>query len=125
LLFFWSKPFGPLNLSLFQIAAKVSELGVDDILPVEVDGIAMILYRNGDSVRSCERYCPHQRADLSEGMVSRGHLICASHGWSFDADNGVHEKSKQTCVTMYEVRIVGENILVKADPIRNAEAPHT
>jgi nitrite reductase/ring-hydroxylating ferredoxin subunit len=96
----------------------------DDIVPVTVDGVELVLYRSGDAVRACQRYCPHQRADLSEGLVSRGFLICSAHGWRFDADTGVHEISPQTCLATYAVQIQGDEIHVDPTPIRNGDMPH-
>lgn len=109
---------------MFYLAATLSELGEDDILAIEVEGVEMILYRNGSSIRACQRYCPHQRADLSEGLVSRGYLICSAHGWRFDADSGVHEISAATCLATYQVRIHGQDILIDPVPARNGVVPH-
>ena len=109
--------------TMYQHAAKLSELGEDDILPVDLGDTSIVLYRSGSSVRACQRYCPHQHSDLSEGLVSRGFLICSAHGWRFDADTGVHEISKQTCLATYQVKVEGEDILVDTTPIRHGDAP--
>ena len=108
---------------MFQRAAQLSDLVDDDILAVEVAGVEMVIYRHGDSIRACQRYCPHQRADLTEGLVSRGLLICSAHGWQFDADTGVHEKSPETCLATYQVQVEGEAILINPTPIRNGAVP--
>lgn len=109
---------------MFKHAATLSQLSEDDILPVEVEGVELVVYRDGDSIRACQRYCPHQRADLSEGLVSRGFLICAAHGWRFDAETGVHEISPQTCLATYAVQVTGEEVLVDLTPIRKGAIPH-
>lgn len=104
---------------MFKRVAELSQLEDDEILPVEVDGIEMIVYRNGESIRACQRHCVHQGADLSEGLVSSGFLICAQHAWRFDADSGVHERSPATCLATYEVQVDGTDILINPTPIRN------
>jgi nitrite reductase/ring-hydroxylating ferredoxin subunit len=109
---------------MFQRATSLSELSKGQILPLELDGQAIIVYRHGEQVRACQRYCPHQHADLSEGLVSRGFLICAAHGWHFDAETGVHEMSEQTCLATYAVQVVGDEVQVDPTPIRNGAAPH-
>ncbi len=111
-------------MSMFKPAAKLSDLEGGEIVPVEIDGVHMVLYDSGTGVRACQRYCLHQGSDLSEGLVSRGSLICAAHGWRFDADTGVHDKSAQTCLATYETRLEGEQILVNPTPIRRGEPPH-
>ncbi len=109
---------------MFKAAAKLSELNDEDIWPVEVDGLEMVLYRSGDALRACQRYCPHQHADLSEGLVSSGYLICSAHGWRFDAETGVHEISAQTCLATYAVQVSGDEIQIDPTPVRRGEAPH-
>lgn len=109
---------------MFKRAANLSEVDDDEIVPVQVDGLELVLFRDGDAIRACQRYCPHQRADLSEGLVSRGLLICSAHGWSFDAETGVHEISEQVCLATYAVKVQGDEILVDPTPIRNGAIPH-
>ena len=109
---------------MYKEVAKLSDLEGGEVFPVDVDGVAMVLYQSGTGVRACQRYCPHQGSDLSEGLVSRGSLICAAHGWRFDADTGVHETSAATCLATYATRVLGDLILVDPTPIRNGEAPH-
>lgn len=109
---------------MFQFAAKLSDLDATDILSLEVNGVPMVLYRSGDSLRACQRYCPHQNADLSEGIISNGFLVCSGHGWRFHADTGVHELSPQTCLATYKVEVEGDNILINPMPKHNMAVPH-
>ena len=109
---------------MFMRAANVSEVENDEIVPARVDGIELVLFRDGDAIRACQRYCPHQHADLSEGLVSRGFLICSAHGWSFDTETGVHEISDQTCLATYAVEVQGDEIYVDPTPIRKGAIPH-
>jgi 3-phenylpropionate/trans-cinnamate dioxygenase ferredoxin component len=37
---------------------------------------------------ACERACPHEQADLSQGRLSNGRLLCPRHAASFDLDDG-------------------------------------
>lgn len=109
---------------MYKEVAKVSDLEGGEILPIEVDGVAMVLYQSETGVRACQRYCLHQGSDLSEGLVSRGALICAAHGWRFNADTGVHEKSPETCLATYATQVEGDRVLVDPTPIRRGAVPH-
>jgi nitrite reductase/ring-hydroxylating ferredoxin subunit len=102
----------------FETVAQVSALAAGDIVPARVSGRDIILYRVGGAIRATERYCLHQHADLADGIVSRGFLICSAHGWRFDATTGVHELSPETCLATYAVRVVGDEIQVDPTPIR-------
>jgi nitrite reductase/ring-hydroxylating ferredoxin subunit len=110
----------------FHTVARTSELGTHDILPVKVGAVEMILYRVEGEVFAAQRRCLHQGADLAEGIVSRGFLVCASHGWRFGARTGIHEVSPETCLATYAVRVVDDEIQVDPTPIRRgAVAPGT
>ena len=109
---------------MFKRAAYLSDLSEDEILPAEVDGVELVIYRDGEAIRACQRYCPHQRGDLSEGLVSRGYLICSAHGWRFNAQTGVHEISPQVCLATFAVQVAGDEIQIDSTPIRRGELPH-
>ncbi len=54
---------------------------------VSLLGEAVVLWRDGARVaRAWADQCPHRGARLSLGSVVAGQLVCAYHGWRFDAD---------------------------------------
>jgi len=107
-------------LTQYHFAAKVSDLGAGEIVPVTVAGTEMILYRVADRFFAAQRRCLHQGADLAEGLLLRGAIVCARHGWRFDAETGVHEMSPENCLVTYRVTVDGDQVLVDPTPIRNA-----
>ena len=106
----------------FVRVAKVTDVGPGTIVAVSVEGAEMILYRWRDRFFAAQRRCLHQGADLVNGIVSRGSIICPQHGWRFDAETGVHEMSPLNCLVTYAVSVQGEDILIDPTPIRRAEA---
>jgi UDP-MurNAc hydroxylase len=53
------------------------EPGDEDVEWITLDGYVI------------ERYCPHQRSDLSKlAAICDGVLTCAVHGWQYDAESG-------------------------------------
>jgi nitrite reductase/ring-hydroxylating ferredoxin subunit len=107
----------------FHTVARVGELRAGDTVAVEVEGRAIVLFRDGDQYRAAQRWCPHQRGDLADGLVSRGHLICPDHGWRFHAVTGALDASPDTCLATYAVRVVGDAIQIDPTPRRNAAGP--
>jgi nitrite reductase (NADH) small subunit len=107
----------------YHVVAKVSELAGADFVPVSVEGVEMILYRFGGRICAAQRRCLHQGADLAEGLILRGAIVCPNHGWRFDAETGVHEMSEYSCLAVYRVRVEGDQVLVDPTPIRNAAVP--
>ena len=56
-------------------------------MPFTLDGQALALWvtPEGHPVAHEDR-CAHQGVELSDGICSRGTLICPAHGWTFDPD---------------------------------------
>jgi methylamine---glutamate N-methyltransferase subunit C len=86
-------------------ATYISNLAEGDLLGVEVEGVSLVLVRQGDRVRAYQRRCLHQGADLADGIVSRGHLVCALHGWRFRLEDGALDMQPDSCLRMYPVRV--------------------
>ena len=95
--------------------AKVGELKSGDVIGVEAEGVQMIVGLDGDRYFAMQRQCVHRGGDLSDGIVARGHVVCANHGWRFSTATGRHDQASDVCLVVYGVRINGENIEV--DPI--------
>jgi nitrite reductase/ring-hydroxylating ferredoxin subunit/uncharacterized membrane protein len=55
---------------------------------VEVDGIGVVLHREGDHILAVGEYCPHLGAPMSDGWVDRGRVVCPWHGSRFECGTG-------------------------------------
>ncbi|RRR47950.1 DUF2231 domain-containing protein [Mycolicibacter terrae] len=56
---------------------------------VDVDGVGVVLCRDGDNVSAFAARCPHLAAPMEDGWVDRGRLVCPWHGSQFDLHTGV------------------------------------
>lgn len=74
----------------FRRVAALSELRDDEILPVHVEGVDLILVRHAGGVAAYLDACPHEGAQLSFGDREGDVIICAKHLWEFDARSGEH-----------------------------------
>ena len=63
---------------------------VDAVIDGERESI--LLYRDGENISAWLNVCPHagRRLDYAPGrfLIDRGLLVCASHGASFELDQG-------------------------------------
>jgi|SRR5579883_738817 nitrite reductase (NADH) small subunit len=57
--------------------------------------------------------CPHRGGPLGQGMIENGKIVCPWHAWAFDLKTGQAEHTLHTKVPVYEVKIEGDNVLVK------------
>ena len=100
----------------WRVVARVGDIRPNDVIAVTLDGVEIVVGRDGDRYFAAQRRCVHQGGDLADGIVSRGHLICPQHAWRFSIATGCHPEASQYCLAMYAVRVVGDQIEV--DPSR-------
>ncbi|KLO27882.1 (2Fe-2S)-binding protein [Mycolicibacter heraklionensis] len=55
---------------------------------VEVDGVGVVLCRDGDNVSAFAGLCPHLAAPMEDGWLDRGRVVCPWHGSQFDVQTG-------------------------------------
>jgi nitrite reductase/ring-hydroxylating ferredoxin subunit len=97
----------------WHAVAAVGQLAPGDVIPITVAGIEMVLGRDGDRYFASQRRCLHRGGDLADGIIARGHLVCAMHGWRFSTEDGRHD-SGEFCLVTYPVRVNGQAIEVAA-----------
>jgi len=101
---------------VWRAVAKASEVRPGDVIAVDVDGLEIVVGRDGDRYFALQRRCVHRGGDLAEGIVSRGHIICPNHGWRFSTATGCHAEASDTCLVSYAVRVVGEQLELDPRP---------
>jgi nitrite reductase/ring-hydroxylating ferredoxin subunit len=98
------------------VTGCVGDLAPGDLIRVEAGGIEMVLGRDGNRYFATQRRCPHQNGDLADGIVARGHIVCANHAWRFSTATGRHDVASEWCLVVYEVRVNGDQIEVDPNP---------
>lgn len=99
----------------YQKAARLAEIREDEIFPVNVDGVDVILMRHERGVAAYLDACPHEGAQLSFGEREGDVLICAKHLWEFDVRTGEHisrVRRPQHDLRPIPVRTVGDDVEV-------------
>ncbi|MEA2982381.1 MAG: apoptosis-inducing factor 3 [Alphaproteobacteria bacterium] len=97
----------------WQKVASFSSLPDDGVTAVNVDGIAIALYRLGEDVFATHGICTHALAFLAEGYVEDGKIECPLHQGQFDIRTG-----KALCapvtedLRVYLVKRDGDDVLV-------------
>ncbi|MGE0868148.1 MAG: Rieske (2Fe-2S) protein [Kofleriaceae bacterium] len=96
--------------------ARVGQIGHGELLAVAVEGVEMVVGRDGDRYFATQRRCAHMGGDLVDGIISRGHVICPQHGWRFSTTNGRSADASEFCLIVYAVRVNGDDIEVDPTP---------
>ena len=87
-----------------------------------VAGDRMVAIANVDgTLHAIDGLCPHQGGPLGTGVLCGSVLTCPWHGWQFDVATGRHRISPNVRQTVHEVRVEGDDILVRlradAEPV--------
>lgn len=96
--------------------ATRSELASGGKKLVEIDGLAIALFRIGDDYYAIEDVCTHDGGPLAEGELHGKEIECPRHGARFDVQTG-----KALClpavdpVDVYKVELRGDDVYILID----------
>lgn len=100
----------------FVAVASRDTLPDGAMLRVMLDHHALVLARRGDTIHAFQGTCPHEKADLSQGRIEDGRLICPRHLASFALSDGAVSAGWKnvTALKLYPARIESDDIMVDA-----------
>ncbi len=98
----------------FYAVARVEEIADGSGIAVEVAGLPLAVFRDGDHFYATDDSCPHQGMPLSDGLVCDKTLTCSWHGWRFSLEDGrwLDSPKSRTRVATYPVRVVEDRVEV-------------
>lgn len=82
---------------------------------VEVNGVKVAVFRTRRGFVAFSDACPHMGASLAAGrLLEAGTLVeCSWHRWRYDTRTGVNPAKPWARVTVYEVRLEGDEIFLR------------
>jgi nitrite reductase/ring-hydroxylating ferredoxin subunit/uncharacterized membrane protein len=90
----------------------------------DVEGVRLLLVRDGGSVRALDARCTHRGGPLDEGEISDGCVTCPWHGSRFQLATGDIVRGPATQPQpSYEVREVDGRVQVRRSEPRDARHP--
>lgn len=103
-------------MSEFVTVARLSEVSGNTLLPVELNGVKLVLARTGDRVHALHDQCSHEEFPLSDGEIDGNQVVCLLHGARFDLETGAARALPAVRpVRVYECRVEGDEIQVRLD----------
>jgi nitrite reductase/ring-hydroxylating ferredoxin subunit len=78
----------------------------------EIAGEEIALFNYNGEYYAISDMCPHRGASLAEGFLDGGKVFCPWHCFDFNLKTGECAMVPSLRVRTYEVKIVGEDILV-------------
>ena len=72
----------------FSGVANDAEIADESLHGVSVRDVLVLLARSKGTIHAIGRFCTHEYADLAEGKLEDGCVVCPLHGSKFDLDTG-------------------------------------
>ena len=96
-----------------RICGKADLPPAGEAREIAVGERVLCVANEGGSISVMDNVCPHRGGPLGQGMIEGGKLICPWHAWAFDLKTGEATHTPMARVPMYEVKVEGEDVLVK------------
>jgi nitrite reductase/ring-hydroxylating ferredoxin subunit len=93
--------------------ARVEEVPAGQGKVVEVNGIEIAIFNAGGAFFASGSICPHENGPLGEGTLEGDTVICPWHGFDFDLKSGDCLVDPELKVTVYPVKVEGQDIYVE------------
>jgi toluene monooxygenase system ferredoxin subunit len=106
----------------YMKALPHEDLWLGEMRACDVAGHRVLLLRLESGVYAYEDRCAHLRVPLSEGALREGVIICAGHGFQYDAVTGLGINPRNTRLAAFPVRIQDGQIWVELDPAQGRPA---
>jgi nitrite reductase (NADH) small subunit len=106
-------PEAPSPAAGFQRAGALSALATTDRLSATIGGKSVVVFKIGGKLVATQGLCPHLGGPICDADIEGDTLSCAWHGYNFSLQTGACEDDPDLNLQRYEVRVEGDEILVK------------
>ena len=100
----------------FVKVAVTSDIPIGQLRAFQAGHTRIVIGNSGDGYFALADECSHDSAPISDGNLVGNNIVCPRHGAKFDIHTGaVTGPPAVIGIDKYELRIEGEDILVKVD----------
>jgi len=97
---------------------RVADVPVGRIRAVKIDDRSVAISHTASGFFATDNTCPRRGGPLAEGDLIGDEIICPWHLWGFDVRSGLCPGNAEFSVSIHEVKIESDRILVKLSPVR-------
>jgi len=101
-------------MSDFEVVGRVSDFEEGQGKAVPIEGRMVAVFRQGGEWFAIDDFCPHMGASLAEGYVQDHTVTCPWHAWRFCIKDGTWEDNPRIKIDSFEVKVEGDDVLVRA-----------
>jgi nitrite reductase (NADH) small subunit len=102
-------------MSQFVKALAAAELAPGQVREVTVAGRPLALFNVDGRFHALDNRCAHRGGPLGQGVLQGTLVVCPWHAWGFDVRSGENDQNADFRVPSYEVKLEGEDVLVRLD----------
>ena len=100
----------------FVKVAVTTDIPTGELRSFRVGHTDIVVCNTGDGFHALADECSHDSAPISDGDLDGNDIVCPRHGATFDIHSGaVTGPPAVIGIDKYELKIEGEDILVKID----------
>jgi len=104
-------------MSKFVTVAKVGSIPVGQGATFPLGDQLVAVFNRDGKYFAIDDLCPHMGASLGSGeMDDQGVVTCPWHAWQFDVCDGTWCDNPRLTIDVFEVRVEGDKIQVRATP---------
>ena len=92
----------------FSRALPLADLTPGEARRVVIDDQALLLCLVDGAPRAVSDVCPHNGAQLSDGLIRDGCVTCPSHLWRFSLVDGTRQGTPEVRIRVYDVRVADD-----------------
>ena len=96
-----------------RIASKSDLPAPGQAREFEAAGKTICVANVDGKIAAMDNVCLHRGGSLGQGVVLDGQVICPWHGWAWNPQSGQALQDPSFRVTVYPVRIEGDDVLVE------------
>lgn len=93
--------------------ADAGSVRAGELSPADLEGVPIVLTRDGDQIIALAGRCTHRGGPLHEGELGDGCIVCPWHGSTFALDGSVVAGPATRPQPSYEVDVRGQEIFVR------------
>ena len=94
-------------------ATSAAELPPGRCTEVSVGGKPVALYNVEGTFYATSNTCIHRGGPLGQGLLTGHEVMCPWHAWTWDVRSGENTANPSLCIPTYEVRVEGDDVLVR------------
>ncbi|MCS6287303.1 MAG: non-heme iron oxygenase ferredoxin subunit [Nitrospira sp.] len=98
----------------FVRVASTADVKPGQAVVVEVNGKTLAVFNVDGAFHAIDNTCVHRGGPLGEGDIHGKVVACPWHGWQFDVTTGECVKNPAAKVEVYQVKVEGNDITVRA-----------